>query len=920
MNISIIQPTPLLSRKVKFDLKPIFSGLVKGITHTATLNLEELGNDAVEVLTGSSLESTPNEIAFTLIKKSLFSALSDLGKESITHFPDDTDIKLKSLSKGLEKKISSLQIEIDKSLFEQPEKQKFLTPVANLFSQWLSELGVPHSSSKSIAQRLPAYFVFSLNKEWRENPQAYRVLEEIIVTPFSKSAERQLDWQAYRSLLQRKINENVFDEAFSLAQIYVPLNSYFQQKLSDKNDDFDRGEQKVVVSLSNHLTHWLTSDNRDDSIRVISGGPGSGKSSFTKIFCAHIAESRIAKPIYIPLHLIDPTRDVADEVAKFTRDEGYLKFNPLDSEIREENLLIVFDGLDELASQGKVAAQVAKDFVIAVERMVERRNLGPAPIKVIISGREVVVQENQSEFRNPQQVLTILPYYVPTSERRSFIDNQKLLKKDLRNEWWKKYGSLTKSGFSSLPPSLRKPEIDEITAQPLLNYLVALSFTRGKLDFEKPLNLNMIYADLITAVYERGYEKGRTYRPIKHISCPDFIRVLEEVGIAAWHASDGRSTSATEIFDRCRSNGLDRLFKTFQEGAEAGVTKLLAAFFFRKGAENVRGDPTYFFTHKSFGEYLTSARIIRGIDRIVTQLERWEADPDDGFDVTAALVYWIGICGPSQLTHHILPFIRTEIETREKEVALRWKKHLTTLLQHVVVHGMPMEKFGNLDFSDATRMSSHACESLVVSVNACARHASSVIELDFPSRVTFGSFIRANTPQRSGPISPILYDALSHFDLSGQCFDLFDFYGANLSHTVWNRCSLHYTNFCGSYINESRFEDVTCHWSNFSGATIFGTVFHGGEFSESDFTGCGLNNSSFVHADLTDSNFTGSSLNGVNFENCDLENVLMAEEDKKEAKFLMNRNQSSMNILMGERKAVEISEAEEESADAKTNK
>ena len=77
----------------------------------------------------------------------------------------------------------------------------------------------------------------------------------------------------------------------------------------------------------------------------------------------------------------------------------------------------------------------------------------------------------------------------------------------------------TAKDFEGLPEELNRDDLTEITAQPLLNYLVALSFTRDKLDFSKDINLNSIYADLVTAVYERGYEKRRAYGPIRHMTC-----------------------------------------------------------------------------------------------------------------------------------------------------------------------------------------------------------------------------------------------------------------------------------------------------------------------------------------------------------------------------------------------------------------
>jgi predicted PilT family ATPase len=46
---------------------------------------------------------------------------------------------------------------------------------------------------------------------------------------------------------------------------------------------------RVVVDLEDCLRQWLQTANKNDAIRIISGGPGSGKSSFAKIFAAHHA-------------------------------------------------------------------------------------------------------------------------------------------------------------------------------------------------------------------------------------------------------------------------------------------------------------------------------------------------------------------------------------------------------------------------------------------------------------------------------------------------------------------------------------------------------------------------------------------------------------------------------------------------------
>ena len=167
----------------------------------------------------------------------------------------------------------------------------------------------------------------------------------------------------------------------------------------------DKPARRIVVSLRRELEQWLQTASGEDTIRVVSGGPGSGKSSFARVFAAEIAQHKKLKVLFIPLHLIDTSKELVDEVARFVKDEGVLLQNPLDPESPEPNLLIIFDGLDELASQGKAAAETARAFVREVEKVVEKRNLQHVRLRVLISGRELVVQENESEFRRSRQIL-----------------------------------------------------------------------------------------------------------------------------------------------------------------------------------------------------------------------------------------------------------------------------------------------------------------------------------------------------------------------------------------------------------------------------------------------------------------------------------------------------------------------------------
>jgi len=862
----------VLYREIDLNLKSLFKSLGKSITHVITNKQEELGDDIVEAIESVGLKTPDGELAHTLIKVSLLDALFSLTKESVSHL-DLFQFQNDSLINDVVNVLESTSVSIDDNFFRHPARLPFLSVLVNEYVAWLISVGVSRPSATVIANRLPSYFVFCISKEWRKNSSKYAPLELEDKSPF-KYAENSLNgWNFYFSYLRMRVSENIFDEPFSLSQIYIPLNAYYIDQNSLKESSghkFEAVKSRVCVNLAEELKSWIGAGDKSDALRVISGGPGSGKSSFTKMFCCELAESGLAKPIYIPLHVIDPTRDVVSEVERFVRDEGLIGFNPMDSEKKENDILLVFDGLDELASMGKIAAQVARDFVQAVERMIERRNLGEFPIRVLISGRELIVQENETEFRRNKQILNILPYVI-LHERNFYEDpNGNILSADLRSQWWINYGNLIGENFSGIPNQLKNNEIDEITSQPLLNYLVALSYRRGKITFSESINLNSVYADLLAAVHERAYENSRTYRPIKHLNIQQFKRVLEEIGVAAWHGNDGRSTSVRDIMQHCNQSGLDSLLKSFTEGAEAGVIKLLAAFFFRRNGENVGDDATFVFTHKSFGEYLTSVRLVGGLSRLVSERQRRKDSIDDGWDISDALVYWLRLAGPASMTEYLQRFLGREIEQLQRPQIESMHEIVSELLEYVIDKKMPVEKAGSHTFFNAHRYDVNASTSLMIALNFCAKSLKKVININFSTPTSFGTFFRRICPQRTGPQSPILYSALSYFNYSRQSIDLIDLYGADISNSIFEECQINLVNFGRVNLNNCYFSGSQLVSCVFIFTNMHSVIFEECSVESGDFSSAHLINVSFKNSNLSSSRFESAMVQGSSFNRSNL--------------------------------------------------
>ncbi|MDD1762741.1 MAG: pentapeptide repeat-containing protein [Methanothrix sp.] len=845
------KPKSVFERSIQIDYKGLIKSVSKGVIHLASGKVEEAGIDATETLSSLGLKiEDPGELAFLLINRSLAKALLELVNESSSQQLIDDKVDLDAILEQIDFSSLSGEIAIDRKFFDRPAELPFLNEIQSLLQSWLECLGVSSPSSKAIAGRLPNYFVYALNQEWRNNAKTYGPIIEALDTPFARAGDREWSWSAYSALLQHRIDEGIFDEPFSLRQVYVPLNAFYLEEESAgkmKKDDMacaDRKRKRIVVSLEKELEQWLDNPSARDAIRVISGGPGSGKSSFARIFAARHSHDSKLRVLYVPLHLIDASKDLVEEIGRFVRAEGILPQNPLDPESPESNLLIIFDGLDELASQGRAAAETARSFVREVDITAEKRNQQSVKLRILISGREVVIQENESEFRRQRCILTLLPYFVHglseieghlVQDGEEFSDPEKLLKNDLRQQWWKNYGALTGKSYAGLPEELNRKDLAEVTAQPLLNYLVALSFARKKLDFSKDINLNLIYDDLISAVHERGYEK-HPHISIRHMAFDDFFRVLEEIGLAAWHG-DGRTTTVREIQEHCNSSGLGSMLDRFQEGAEVGVTRLLAAFFFRQYGQRASGDKTFVFTHKSFGEYLAARRIVRAIERVIRELERRSRSPDEGWDEKDALKHWAQICGPSAITPYLHSFLLNEIKLRSSDELAQWQSRLASLFSHLLRNGMPMEQLGVVPFKRAMFQSRNAEEALLVALNSCARLTKQVSPIEVIDKTAFGSWFRRIQGQRAGPESVLAARCLSFLNLSDSILIFSDFSDVNLSHSNLFRLSaglacFWYANLEGAYLVGANFvganlERAHLEGADLEGANLEGTVIEG---------------------------------------------------------------------------------------------
>ena len=856
-DLIVKQPLPTLNKSIKFNLKDLFINLGKVAIAAKAGKPTKALFSAMDALKSLQLENKPEWVAWVLISKALDKTLMDLVTDYRDLFQTKlTDEQIEKLAQSTEASLNELTVTINANFFKQPQKLALLDQMKRSLVAWLKEFDWDNAQAEAFHLRMKNSFVFALHAVWASEPEAFQQLEATLRTPFSNASLEQKNWLKYNASLATLSNERVFNEAFSLSQVYVPLNAYYEEKdtlndcdtiddsaaINNRINNNNENSTKIVFDLHDYIHQWVKNFDKDNALKVIRGGPGCGKSSFSRMLVAEVAERGDVPVLFIPLHRFDPSKDLTQAVDDFIATEGMGVTSPLDATNGQERLLIVFDGLDELSMKSQADSQVAESFVQEVHNVLHRFNSGGTlKRQAIITGRDIAVQGSEQRLRKPQQILHMLPYYLDEEEQAEYKDKEEKLKQDLRNVWWKKFAIAKGLTYKSIPKELSSKSLTPITREPLLNYLVALSYQRKKVDFNNSTTLNTIYKDLLEAVYERQWGDDDQHTAANMLKKEEFFRILEEIALAVWHGH-GRTASQSAIYQRCEDSSLTQYLDKFSAGAEKGVVRLLTAFYFREAGKESSGDSVFEFTHKSFGEYLTARRIVREVENIHKKVKRHKKDPDDGISLRGALEQWAKISGQTMVDDYLFGFLKDEIAARKKNTVKKWQKTFAKMLGSAVNDNMPMEKLNLANFKEMLRQSCNAESSLLVIYNACFLRTQSVIDIDWENRGSFQAWWKR---------------------VSGQLDDNY-FIGRRFSGLHLSNCYLSLSDFLFVNFIQSCLRGASFQHSILSHADLKGADLKGADLTGADLTGANLRN-----ANLEDANLEGA----INLENADFTNA-----------------------------------------------
>jgi hypothetical protein len=719
-----------------------------------------------------------------------------------------------------------------------------LQPLLAEFGSWLEQAGVPSGTRDRMGRYLKEELSIAIQSELRLRTTNYQHLLDSLAASYADApATRARAWQSYRASLVEMVRAPLFSlnpskPSVSLEEVYIPLRATTldtvtkDQSAEDAVGGSFNNLQRKICWLEEFLDNWLKIAESDDPIKIITGEPGAGKSTSAKMYAARLAREG-QRVIYIPLHRVDFRGDARRAIKAFCEQRDVLAHDPLEFLSADSPTVLILDGLDELAKLDDVTGDAVRGFVENWDRQIRILNAGQSKIFSIIAGRPLAAARATYDFREPGQKLEVVRYSpIPSS-------GSEIAKLDQRDQWWRKYGLITGAQYDGLPAAFqgRGRQVDEITAQPLLNYLLAQVAD----EVEQVGDLSNVH-DLYRIIFEEvrktpHRDRGRPREAVDRLNRPDYDICLEEVAVLAWKTGD-RSVGITALENHFRGDenlrGLMDVFEDIREGLYA----ILDTFYVSPDASGPR---SFEFTHKSFREYLTSRRIVRLFSELA---DEYSHNPRR-FKARNALRECLSLFGDTEVDDDLALFLGSEFgRSYWGGDPTQMVACLVALVQESLRYGVPVDGTSDSGFRALEIRSRNVELGLVYCLAACARVVQRPIAIDWPSKTSAQALlIRLTTPRVGSSLD----------DHRGIPFDWIDFSGQILVSLALQNCS-------------------------FANCKFEGSILNGVNFVAAD-----LANASFRSANLDRANLRSAMLTGIDLERATLRGLVVWDKDIRAA-------------------------------------
>jgi len=525
--------------------------------------------------------------------------------------------------------------DLDSDFLEQPETIPVWDLVRDGVELELEDAGIEQKRWPALCGPLPDRFVIALHMWWRKMKLDGDTPRALGVTPGLGPAKKRAEaWRAIEDglidwPLEPKNNfifrdRELFPNPFGIAKIYVRLRGYEIVEGWRGGHDADATESQQgtsdkpvarQVDLHGAIDAWLDGEGDGSSIRFVSGGPGSGKSTFARMLAAERAADPDWRVLFVQLHTLT-TKDRWKQIVKKLHANRSVANEMMDRAAETRHLLFILDGLDELATLGPKGLEKADGLVAEIEGEVAELNGAGPRARALFLGRDIAVQASESSSFRKASTLHVMPLSPPDSLLEKMVWRGGQPDSQLLGCWTRNLDAVGVKTHMIPEGTSASASIRDLVATPVSNallarYLAARPDAADRNDgLPRLANLSQadLYFRIIEDIHRRDWVELKGLKLNALSKFASFMRFLEDVALACFRDSSRAATVETIaglISDQALREDLRRAAKARQDVPE----QALLAFHFK--FQGRASDRRIEFTHKSFADYLLARRLLR---------------------------------------------------------------------------------------------------------------------------------------------------------------------------------------------------------------------------------------------------------------------------------------------------------------------
>lgn len=179
----------------------------------------------------------------------------------------------------------------------------------------LGALEINESEQSLARKKIDSGFAIAIFELMARRNDFYSPISGALDVQGREAASLARSWQNYRAHLVYDFDvKEIFGQEgkkISLSQLYVPLRGAWQEPTDRQvKTDFSSRDNQHVLQIDTALDDWLDRADPEDWVRLLGGGPGSGKSTTLKALAHRVAQSGDYRPLFIPLQHLDLGADL----------------------------------------------------------------------------------------------------------------------------------------------------------------------------------------------------------------------------------------------------------------------------------------------------------------------------------------------------------------------------------------------------------------------------------------------------------------------------------------------------------------------------------------------------------------------------------------------------------------------------------